>query len=65
MKGKLVVVQVFWLPRKAPERMLNKDELNIVELKTFISANNTAGAVNVNSSLLNTNDYLFISNPAP
>jgi prepilin-type N-terminal cleavage/methylation domain-containing protein len=65
MKGKLVVVQVFWLPRKAPERMLNKDELNMVELKTFISANNSSGAVNVNSSLLNTNDYLFISNPAP
>ncbi len=65
MKGKLVVVQVYWLPKKAPEQMLNKDELNMVELKTFIPASNVQGAGSLYNDLYNTANYLFISTPAP
>jgi prepilin-type N-terminal cleavage/methylation domain-containing protein len=65
MKGKLVVVQVYWLPKKAPERMLKKDELSMVELKTFVPASNVQSAGNLYSDLYSTADYLFISTPTP
>lgn len=65
MKGKLVAVVVFWLPKKAPERYLRPDELNMVELKTFIPASNAETAIDVESDLLTSNNFLFISNPAP
>jgi hypothetical protein len=65
MKGKLVTVAVFWLPNRAPERYLRPDELNKVELKTFIPASNTESAVDVESDMLTSNNFLFISNPAP
>lgn len=65
MRGKLVTVQVFWLPGKAPERYLEPDELNMVELKTFIPAATVGGAVGTENDLVASNDYLFISPPPP
>jgi len=65
MRGKLVAVQVFWLPGNAPERYLEPDELNMVELKSFIPASGTGGGVGRENDLVASNDYLFISPPPP
>jgi len=75
IRGKLVTVQVFWLPRVWKGRVakdpwnhpdwewLPKEDLNVVELKTFIPANNAENAVDVESDLLTSNNLLFISSP--
>jgi len=65
MKGKLVTVQVFWLPGNAPERYLEPDELNMVELKAFIPASTAGAEVGTENDLVASNDYLFISPPPP
>ncbi|OGK12081.1 MAG: hypothetical protein A2Y63_01140 [Candidatus Riflebacteria bacterium RBG_13_59_9] len=63
MRGKLVTVQVFWLSNRVPERYLRPDEIEMVDLKTFIPASNAENAVDIESDLLTSNDFLFISNP--
>ena len=63
MKGKLVTVQVFWLPTKAPQRYLRPSELNTVELKAFIPASNAMSDIDVDSDVLTSNNELFISTP--
>lgn len=63
MKGKLVTVQVFWLPNRAPERRLSVGELNVVELKVFIPASNAMSDIDVESDVLTSNNQLFVSTP--
>ena len=62
-RGKLVTVQVFWLPRNAPEGYIPWEDLNKVELKTFIAATNEDSNLASNEGGLNRNDYMFISTP--
>jgi prepilin-type N-terminal cleavage/methylation domain-containing protein len=38
-RGKMITVQVFWLPRSAPEAYINWSDLNKIELKMFIAPN--------------------------
>lgn len=62
-RGKMVTVQVFWLPRKAENVYIAWKDLNKVELKTFIAANNEASDLSANTGKLGRNDFLFISPP--
>lgn len=62
-RGKLIVVQVFWLPRNAPEAYIPARDLNKIELKTFISVNNRATELPTATGGLINNDYLFITKP--
>lgn len=62
-RGKMVTVQVFWLPRKAENVYIAWKDLNKVELKTFIAANNEATDLSANTGKLGRNDFLFISPP--
>ena len=62
-RGKLVIVQVFWLPRNAPEAYIPARDLNKIELKTFISVNNRATELPTSTGELINNDYLFITQP--
>lgn len=62
-RGKLVIVQVFWLPRKAERAYIPADELNKIELRTFITAGNNATQLSTNSGSLTRNDYLFVTAP--
>jgi prepilin-type N-terminal cleavage/methylation domain-containing protein len=38
-RGKMITIQVFWLPRNAPEAYINWSDMNKIELKTFIAPN--------------------------
>ncbi len=60
-RGKLVIVQVFWLPRKAPKDILTPDELNIVQLKSFIPAAPSTGTITSENDLVSSNNYLLIT----
>jgi prepilin-type N-terminal cleavage/methylation domain-containing protein len=62
-RGKLVIVQVFWLPRNAPAEYIPSKDLNKIELKTFISVNNEATELPTANGTLINNDYLFITQP--
>lgn len=62
-RGKMVIVQVFWLPRRADQTYIQADELNRIELKTFISASNEDSSMGSNAGDLGRNDYLVISPP--
>ena len=77
--GKMVIVQVFWLPRNADQAYIDWEDLNHVELRTFIAASNedsnlaaggasggtgaSAGAGSGAGGTLNRNDLLVISTP--
>ncbi|GEM_PF-1473583 len=63
-RGKLVIVQVFWLPRSADQTYIQADELNKIELKTFISASNEDSSLGSNAGDISRNDYLDISPPS-
>lgn len=63
-RGKMVVVTVFWLPRKAPNTYIPLEDLNKIEMKTFVPASNSSGGPRVAMDQLNRNDFLNIS-PAP
>lgn len=63
-RGKLVIVQVFWLPRKAPNAYIAADDLNKIELKTFIAANNDTSTLGASSGDLTRNDYLMLTPPS-
>jgi hypothetical protein len=60
-RGKLVIVQVFWLPRNPPAGYVAAGDLNKIELKTFIAASNTGTEDEDDSGDLTSNDYLFIT----
>jgi len=62
-RGKMVIVQVFWLPRDAGQRYLRADELNVVELRSFIAANNIDSSMESDTGELNRNDYLIVTPP--
>jgi len=78
--GKMVIVQVFWLPRDAEERYIDWDDMNHVELRTFISASNedsnlaaggSSGGTGASSGkgsgaggTMNRNDLLIITDPS-
>ncbi len=61
MRGKLLIVQVFWLPAKAPKRYLRPEELYMVQLKNFVPASNASGSVEFENDLVSSNNYLFIT----
>ena len=60
-RGKLVIVQVFWLPRTADNSYIEADELNKVELKTFIAASNETSDLGAEAGELTRNDFLMIT----
>lgn len=62
-RGKLVIVQVFWLPRTADETYIEADELNKIELRTFIATSNEATNLPAGSGGLTNLDFLNISAP--
>lgn len=53
--GKLVIVQVFWLPRKAESAYIPSSDLNIIDLRTFIAESNVASEVESGSRLVRMN----------
>ena len=59
-----MIVQVFWLPRSADQTYIQADELNKIELKTFISASNEDSSLGSNAGDITRNDYLDISPPS-
>ncbi len=63
-RGKLVIVQVFWLPRNAPQEYIAPEELNKIELKTFIAATNEGTDEDTRRSEFNRNDFLFLTPPS-
>jgi prepilin-type N-terminal cleavage/methylation domain-containing protein len=63
-RGKLVVVEVFWLPRKAPNGYIPAQDLNKIELKSFIPATTDSGAGRNTINQINRNDFLNISPPS-
>jgi prepilin-type N-terminal cleavage/methylation domain-containing protein len=60
-RGKMVIVQVFWLPRDAPGTYIQGDDLNKVELRTFIPASNEDSSLARNEGGITRNDYLVIT----
>jgi hypothetical protein len=62
-RGKLIIVQVFWLPRDVDPVYVEADELNKIELKTFISASNEQSNLPASQGSISRNDYLIISPP--
>jgi hypothetical protein len=60
-RGKMVVVTVFWLPRKAPNTYIPLEDLNKIELKTFIPASSDSGGPRLTVDQINRNDFLNIS----
>jgi prepilin-type N-terminal cleavage/methylation domain-containing protein len=60
-RGKMVIVEVFWLPRRAPSAYIPASDLNKIELKTFIPANSESGAARNTVDLIDHNDFLDIS----
>jgi prepilin-type N-terminal cleavage/methylation domain-containing protein len=45
-RGKLITVQVFWLPRKAPDGYIPWVDLNKIELKMFVAPNGQVTLLN-------------------
>lgn len=62
-RGKMVIVQVFWLPRNAPNAYIPSEDLNKIELRTFIPANNEDSTMARDEGGLSRNDYLIITPP--
>jgi prepilin-type N-terminal cleavage/methylation domain-containing protein len=60
-KGKMVIVQVFWLPRDATEGYIAWDDLNSVELRTFIAATNESSSEQADDESLSHNDFLVLT----
>jgi prepilin-type N-terminal cleavage/methylation domain-containing protein len=63
-RGKLVIVQVFWLPRKAANTYIKASELNKIELRTFIAAGNQGSDMPSGAGDFNRNWQLDVS-PTP
>jgi prepilin-type N-terminal cleavage/methylation domain-containing protein len=63
-RGKLITVQVFWLPRKAGQEYIPAEDLNKIELKTFVAATNAGSSEDSRSGEFNRNDFLFITPPS-
>jgi hypothetical protein len=58
-RGKIITVQVFWLPRHAPEAYIPWNDMNKVELKTFIAPNGqVTGLTGAAGGTINPNDRL-------
>ncbi len=62
-KGKMVTVQVFWMPRNADKAYIPWRDINKIELKTFIAADNEGSNLAANVGTLGRNDLLFITPP--
>lgn len=56
--GKLVTVQVFWLPRKAPDAYIPWEDLNKVELKTFIAPSGSSVDITDESGTAGVDKYI-------
>ena len=63
-RGKLVIVQVFWLPRDAGQEYIPAEDLNKIELKTFIAATNEGASEDTRTSEFKRNDFLFLTPPS-
>jgi prepilin-type N-terminal cleavage/methylation domain-containing protein len=63
-RGKLIIVQVLWLPRKAPDAYIPLQDMNKIELKTFIPANSDSGGPRPTIDQINRNDFLNLTPPS-
>jgi prepilin-type N-terminal cleavage/methylation domain-containing protein len=60
--GKLVIVQVFWLPRNPPAGYIQPEDLNMIELKTFITPDGQEDSrLNRDSNVMLRNSFQFIT----
>ena len=59
--GKLIIVQVFWLPRDAGNGYIPFNDLNVIDLRTFVSPTNEWTTINGAGGSLTRNDYLIIT----
>jgi len=60
--GKLVIVQVFWLPRNPSATYIPSKQLNIIELKTFVTPDGQADSrVDRDSNVMMRNSFHFIT----
>jgi prepilin-type N-terminal cleavage/methylation domain-containing protein len=60
--GKLVIVQVFWLPRNPPSGYIAAKDLNIIELKTFITPEGQKDSrLDRGSNVMMRNSFHFIT----
>ena len=59
--GKLIIVQVFWLPRDAGNGYIPFSDLNVIDLRTFVSPTNEWTSINGAGGPLTLNDYLNIT----
>jgi prepilin-type N-terminal cleavage/methylation domain-containing protein len=62
-RGKLVTVQVFWMPRNADDGYVAWEDMDKIELKTFIPAGNEGSNLPTGSGSLGRTDHLFITPP--
>jgi prepilin-type N-terminal cleavage/methylation domain-containing protein len=60
-RGKMVIVQVFWLPRNAPSGYIPAEDLNKVELRSFIAASNEDSSLTKEEGRLSRNSYLILT----
>lgn len=61
--GYEVTVQVFWLPRNAPEAPIPWDDLNKVELKAFVAEDGTFTWLDEPGSAFSRNNHLIVTAP--
>ncbi|MDQ3023001.1 MAG: prepilin-type N-terminal cleavage/methylation domain-containing protein [bacterium] len=60
--GKLVIVQVFWLPRNPPAGYIQPRDLNIIEMKTFITPDGQQDSqLDRESNVMLRNNFHFIT----
>ena len=60
--GKLVIVQVFWLPRNPSATYIPSKELNVIELKTFITPDGQKDSrLDRDSNVMMRNSFHFIT----
>ena len=59
--GKLIIVQVFWLPRNPPDGYIPFSDLNVIDLRTFVSPTNEWTTLGEGSGPLTNNQSLIIT----
>jgi prepilin-type N-terminal cleavage/methylation domain-containing protein len=60
--GKLVIVQVFWLPRNPSQAYIPQRELNVIELKTFVTPEGQQDSrLDRDSNVMLRNSFHFIT----
>jgi prepilin-type N-terminal cleavage/methylation domain-containing protein len=60
--GKLVIVQVFWLPRNPPSGYIQPKDLNIIEMKTFVTPDGQQDSrLSRDSNVMLRNNFHFIT----